>query len=142
MILPGLSGAFILLILGKYAFITSVLRDPFSIDHLQVILVFVLGCLTGILSFSRVLRYSLTHFPQTTLGLLTGFMIGALRKVWPWKVPLETEIIQGKEYILQEINVFPEVNQHLIVAIVLLVFGFSLVMVLESFQFTSKNKRI
>ena len=140
MILPGLSGAFILLILGKYAYITSVLRDPFSMDHLQIILVFVLGCLTGILAFSRVLRFALIKFPQTTLGLLTGFMIGALRKVWPWKIPLETEIIRGKEYVLQEINIMPEANLHLFIAILLMIFGFSLVLWLESLQGSSKNQ--
>ena len=69
-------------------------------------------------------------------------MIGALRKVWPWKVSIETEIIRGKEYVLQEINVFPEVNQHLIVAVVFLILGFSLIMILESFQGISKNKKI
>ena len=132
MILPGLSGAFILLILGQYAFITSVLRDPFHWDHLQIILVFVLGCLTGILAFSRVLRFCLKKFPQTTLGLLTGFMIGALRKVWPWKIPLETEIIRGKEYVLQEINVLPELDPHLLIACLLMIIGFALVLKLES----------
>ena len=142
MILPGLSGAFILLILGKYAYITSVLRDPFSMDHLQIILVFVLGCLTGILAFSRVLRFALTKFPQTTLGLLTGFMIGALRKVWPWKIPLETEIIRGKEYVLQEINIMPETNLHLFIAILLMIFGFSLVLWLGSHQGKSRNQEI
>ena len=142
MILPGLSGAFILLILGKYAYITSVLRDPFSMDHLQIILVFVLGCLTGILAFSRVLRFALKKFPQTTLGLLTGFMIGALRKVWPWKIPLETEIIRGKEYVLQEINIMPETNLHLFIAILLMIFGFSLVLWLGSHQGKSRNQEI
>ena len=142
MILPGLSGAVILLILGKYAYITSVLRDPFSMDHLQIILVFVLGCLTGILAFSRVLRFALTKFTQTTLGLLTGFMIGALRKVWPWKIPLETEIIRGKEYVLQEINIMPETNLHLFIAILLMIFGFSLVLWLGSHQGKSRNQEI
>ena len=142
MILPGLSGAFILLILGKYAYITSVLRDPFSMDHLQIFLVFVLGCLTGILAFSRVLHFALTRFPQTTLGLLTGFMIGALRKVWPWKIPLETEIIRGKEYVLQEINIMPETNLHFFIAILLMIFGFSLVLWLGSLQGKSRNQEI
>ena len=132
MILPGLSGAFILLILGKYAFITSVLRDPFSWEHLQILFVFLLGCLTGILGFSRVLRYGLARFRDVTLGMLTGFMIGALRKVWPWKIPLETEIIRGREYVVREINVLPQIDDQLTWAAGLILLGFFFVILLES----------
>ena len=132
MILPGMSGAFILLILGKYTYITSVLRDPFSWEHMQILLVFILGCVTGILGFSRILRYGLERFRETTLGLLTGFMIGAMRKVWPWKIPLKSEIIRGKEYILREINVMPELDVQLVWALILMLFGFVCVMSLEN----------
>jgi hypothetical protein len=59
-------------------------------------------------------------------------MIGALRKVWPWKISLETEIIRGKEYVLQEINVLPELNLHLLIAVMLMIIGFSLVLKLET----------
>lgn len=81
MILPGISGAFILLLIGKYEYMITALID----FNLPVIIVFVLGCFVGILSFSRLLSYILEHYRFTALALLAGFMIGSLNKVWPWK---------------------------------------------------------
>ena len=81
MILPGISGAFILLLIGKYEYMITALID----FNIPVIIVFVLGCLVGILSFSRFLSYILEHYRFPTLALLAGFMIGSLNKVWPWK---------------------------------------------------------
>jgi len=81
MILPGISGAFILLLLGKYEFmIKSLVNMDFS-----VVAVFILGCAVGLLSFSRFLSWILTHYRYPTLALLSGFMLGSLNKVWPWK---------------------------------------------------------
>jgi putative membrane protein len=81
MILPGISGAFILLLLGKYEFMINALIG----FNIPVILVFVLGCILGLLGFSRFLNWILTHYRFPTLALLAGFMIGSLNKVWPWK---------------------------------------------------------
>lgn len=81
MILPGISGAFILLLLGKYEFMIKSLVEM----NLAVIAVFVLGCIIGLLSFSRFLSWILTHYRFPTLALLSGFMLGSLNKVWPWK---------------------------------------------------------
>jgi len=81
MILPGISGAFILLLLGKYEFMINALIE----FNIPVILVFVLGCILGLLGFSRFLNWILTHYRFPTLALLAGFMIGSLNKVWPWK---------------------------------------------------------
>jgi len=85
MILPGISGAFILLILGKYEFITATLKNPFLPQHLVIIIVFCLGCLIGLLSFSRLLNYLLKNFHQLTMAFLTGLMVGSMPKIWPWK---------------------------------------------------------
>ncbi|HEX5167531.1 MAG TPA: DUF368 domain-containing protein [Cyclobacteriaceae bacterium] len=81
MILPGISGAFILLLLGKYEFIITALNEL----NIPVILVFVLGCIIGLLSFSHLLTWILDHYHDLTIALLAGFMIGSLNKVWPWK---------------------------------------------------------
>tara|TARA_B100000945_G_scaffold313743_1_gene310286 strand:+ start:201 stop:1214 length:1014 start_codon:yes stop_codon:yes gene_type:complete len=134
MLLPGLSGSFILLIMGKYAFITSALRNPFFMENTQILLIFLAGCLTGILGFSRIIHYGLTRWHDFTIALLSGFMIGAMRKVWPWKVPLESQIIRGKEYVIREENVLPLVDGDLIIALMLMSVGFSLVLVLEKFS--------
>lgn len=81
MILPGISGSFILLLLGKYAFIMEAVKD---LDFV-ILGVFLVGAVIGITSFSRLLSYALRKWRAVTLSLLTGFMAGSLNKVWPWK---------------------------------------------------------
>jgi putative membrane protein len=81
MILPGISWAFILLLIGKYEYMITALIEM----DIPVILIFVLGCFLGLVGFSRFLSWILTHYRFPTLALLAGFMIGSLNKVWPWK---------------------------------------------------------
>jgi len=134
MILPGLSGSFILLVLGKYAFITAALRNPFMLENTQILLIFIAGCIAGILGFSRILRYGLMRWHDFTIAFLTGLMIGAMRKVWPWKVALESQIIRGKEYVIREENVWPMMDGDLVIALLLMSTGFTLVLLLEKFS--------
>jgi putative membrane protein len=93
MILPGISGAFLLLILGKYSYILEALSSVIhqrKFDHnLVVVIVFILGCVCGLLAFSRVLNWLLTRYNAFTLAMLTGLMIGSLRKIWPFQQPTE-----------------------------------------------------
>jgi|YNPMSStandDraft_2_1061718.scaffolds.fasta_scaffold05610_4 putative membrane protein len=84
MILPGISGAFILVLLGKYRYILGAL---IRLD-LIIILTFGAGCVIGLLSFSRLLRWLIARFHDPTIAALTGLMIGSLRKVWPWQAAL------------------------------------------------------
>ncbi len=90
LILPGISGSFILLLLGMYGIIIpeikTVLANPNS-ESLILVSVFALGCLTGLLSFSRVLSYTFKHYADSTLAALTGIMLGSLPKIWPWRNP-------------------------------------------------------
>ena len=81
MILPGISGAFILLLIGKYEYMITALIQ----FNIPVIIVFVLGCFLGLLGFSHFLSWILKHYRFPSLALLAGFMIGSLNKVWPWK---------------------------------------------------------
>lgn len=81
MILPGISGAFVLLLIGKYEYMINALIQ----FNLPVILVFAVGCLLGLIGFSHVLSWILTNYRYPSLALLAGFMIGSLNKVWPWK---------------------------------------------------------
>ena len=85
MILPGISGAFILLLIGKYQYIVKALIDV----NIPVILVFLMGCVTGLISFSRFLTWILKNYHNATVALLAGFMLGSLNKVWPWRAVLE-----------------------------------------------------
>jgi len=131
MILPGISGAFILLILGKYAYITATLKNPFLPANMAVITIFLAGCLTGLLGFSRVLKYLLQRYNALTLAFLTGLMMGSMRKIWPWKEAVETVVIRGKQYVLVDRNVLPTVDSEFILAVAVALAGFAAVFFLE-----------
>ena len=92
MILPGISGAFILLLLGKYTDITAIIRQVtkgnISTEALLTLGIFATGCFVGLISFCKLLRWLLKHYHQGTLAVLCGIMIGALRKLWPFKIDL------------------------------------------------------
>ena len=126
MILPGISGSFILVLLGKYYFIMDAVK---TLD-VVVIAVFGAGVCIGITSFSHILSYALAHFRNITLAVLTGFMLGSLNKVWPWKEVVETFVdSHGEVKPLIETNILP--NAHVPEAVVLMVVGFFLVYFLE-----------
>ena len=100
MILPGISGAFVLLVLGKYHEITGLLRGvlhgDIRYDTLQAIVVFVAGAAIGLLSFSKILNWLLDTYKALIMSLLCGFMIGSLRKIWPFKHDLTPSIDKFK----------------------------------------------
>ena len=105
MILPGISGSFILLLFGKYEYVLSALKEFRIVD----ILIFAAGCLVGILSFSRLVSWLLKKYHQVTIGILAGFMLGSLYKVWPWKETLKTFVDRhGEVKPLIEGNIFPD----------------------------------
>ncbi len=138
MILPGISGSFILVLLGKYAYII----DSLSQFKLDVIALFGVGCVTGLLSFSHLLSWLLKSYHNLTMAILTGFMIGSLNKIWPWKETLSfTTDRHGEQVPLEQINLLPqnfEGENQLAFAVVLSVIGFALIFVLEGLgkQFT------
>ncbi|HUH27049.1 DUF368 domain-containing protein [Gelidibacter sp.] len=84
MILPGISGSFILVILGAYKTLSDAIHD-FDFKRIAI---FAIGALIGLLSFSRVLKWLFNHYKNTTLAVLTGFIFGSLNKIWPWKETL------------------------------------------------------
>ena len=132
MILPGISGAFLLFMLGKYEFVTGTLKNPFVLDNFLVLAVFAAGAGIGIIVFSRLLHYLLHRWHALTISALTGFMIGALRKVWPWKEVLETSVIRGKVHVLREQNVLPGgVDGDLFLAVALALAGVAVVLLLD-----------
>jgi putative membrane protein len=85
MILPGISGSFVLVLLGKYDY---VMKAVTNLD-IVIIFVFICGAAIGITSFSRLLSYLLRRFHDITIAVLAGFMLGSLNKVWPWKIEEE-----------------------------------------------------
>jgi len=138
MILPGISGAFILVLLGSYNYILSALSS-FKID---VIAVVGAGAAVGILSFSHLLSWLLNKYHNMTIGLLSGFMIGSLNKVWPWKETITTRIDRHGEVIpvLQD-NILPGTfetlanqDSQLFFALALAVVGFLLIWIMEKYS--------
>lgn len=126
MILPGISGSFILVLLGKYFFIMEAVK---TLD-LVIIGIFGVGAVIGITTFSRVLSFALMHFRNVTLAVLSGFMLGSLNKVWPWKETLETYVdSHGVVKPLIESNIMP--NAHVAEAVALMFVGFFVVYFLE-----------
>ena len=104
------------------------------LENTHILMIFLAGCVTGILGFSRILRYGLLRWHDFTIAFLIGLMIGAMHKVWPWKVTLESQIIRGKEYVIREENVWPLMDVDLVISMLLMSAGFALVLVLEKFS--------
>ena len=134
MILPGISGSFILVLLGKYFYIMEAVKT----FNIPVMLVFICGAAIGITSFSRVLSFALRRFHDITISVLAGFMLGSLNKVWPWKETIETYTdSHGVVKPLVEANIMP--NQLVWEAVGLMVLGYAIVYFLEKLSMkTSK----
>jgi putative membrane protein len=135
MILPGISGSFILLLLGKYQFILNALNE----GKISVLAVLILGALIGIISFSHLLSWLLRKYHQLTIAVLAGFMIGSLNKIWPWKITVEEFLdSHGISQPLVQNNVLPGrfaewsgTDPQVLWAILLALAGFLLIFVLE-----------
>ena len=135
MILPGISGAFILLLMGKYHYIMQAVGDL----NIPVILVFVAGAVSGIIAFSHLLSWLLKHWHDCTIAVLMGFMLGSLNKVWPWKQTVESYTdSHGQTMPLVERNILPDTferlsgsDAHLGEALLLGAAGFLLIYAIE-----------
>lgn len=104
MILPGISGSFILVILGMYAPVLDAIRAP----DLAILGMFAVGCLIGLLSVARLITWAFSRFHDLVLAVLIGFMVGALNKVWPWKETLSWRTnSSGEQVPLNEASVSP-----------------------------------
>ena len=147
MILPGISGAFILLLLGAYPTVMGALNGfrealtagntDLMLHNGSMILIFIVGAILGLLTFSRILAWMFRNYHNTTLAVLTGFMLGSLNKVWPWKETISTRINSHGEVVpfIQK-NVLPgnfEGDAHILFVIGLAIIGFALIYFLEKF---------
>jgi putative membrane protein len=102
MILPGISGSFILLLLGMYQLLITAVAER----QLFVLMLFVMGALIGLLLFSRLIKWILDRYYRITLLFLSGLMLGSLTKVWPWKLSIEN-MATDQHQLLQVHNVMP-----------------------------------
>ena len=141
MILPGISGSFILLLLGKYQFVLNAVNEV----KVDILLLLAVGAAIGLLSFSNLLSWLLKKYHNLTIALLAGFMVGSLNKIWPWKINVTTYTdSHGEIQPLLQKNVLPYVyeqqtgfNSQFLLAIVMSVIGFIIIWQVE--KIASKN---
>ncbi|MFB2705638.1 MULTISPECIES: DUF368 domain-containing protein [Marinobacter] len=137
MILPGVSGSFLLLIIGMYAPVLAAIKSV-ELAHLGL---FAAGCLIGLLSVARIITLAFRHFHDTVLALLTGFMVGALSKVWPWQKTLSWRTNSaGEQVAVSQAPVGPETwaslygqDPQIMLAIAMAIAGLVVVLALEWF---------
>ncbi|MCG2431274.1 DUF368 domain-containing protein [Aequorivita xiaoshiensis] len=153
MILPGISGAFILLLMGAYTTVIgiitqltegiSTLDTSLILNSLGKILIFGLGAIVGLKIFSKVLNWLFNHHKNLILAVLTGFMIGALNKIWPWKEVLQYRLNHaGEEVPFLERSILPQNfdgNPQVILAIVFAIIGFLTIFLLERVAVKKQN---
>lgn len=153
LILPGISGSFMLLLMGMYTRIIPSIKlalkeqDP---DAFIVLVVFAAGCLVGLVTFARLLSWTFKNYNAPTLALLTGFMIGSLNKIWPWRVPLDQiTTAEGKIKTVTESNLFPQAYEaasgneaQLMLCLIAALIGFLAVFLLERFGNTEPTETL
>lgn len=137
MILPGLSGAYILVVMGVYQTVLSNLRIAqdliFNFDQTQfintasILGVFILGILVGIKVFAKFLSWLLNHYPQRSIAVLVGLMIGALHKVWPWQNTVADSVKESLAVLPHEYNGDPQI----LIVITWMLIGFGILFLIE-----------
>lgn len=137
MILPGISGAFILVLLGAYKTILEAIHER----NILLLSAVGVGAVVGLLSFSRVLKWLFNHYKNITLAILTGFLIGSLNKIWPWKNVLESRFINGKLIVVDEQSIWPTQysgDNQILHAVFLAFIGFLIILILEKIAVVKK----
>lgn len=133
MILPGISGSFILLLLGVYPSMLA------AVSELDLVFIAVLGsgAIVGLLSFSRLLKWTLDNYYDVTVAILTGFLIGSLNKIWPWKRTLEYRLDRHGEsvpFIQENISPLEYPDPQVVVVVALALLGVGLLFALSKFK--------
>ncbi len=148
LIMPGISGSFILLLLGMYTIIVPHVKEAIkgSTESIQISFIFFMGCLTGLFTLAHILSWLFKHYRCQLLALLTGFIFGSLNKIWPWRNPAIWLDEQGNTItdavlatlidarLIREYNVMPwnfDGNPNTFITIGFMVFGMALVFMLE-----------
>jgi putative membrane protein len=131
MILPGISGSYILLLIGIYPVVMTAVTER----NITILSAIAIGVIIGLLSFSKLLKWLFAHYKQEMLVVLTGIMLGSLNKVWPWKKTVSTYLDSHNEIkplLEQSISPFSfEGDAQLTLAIVLAIIGFAIILIME-----------
>lgn len=132
MILPGLSGSFILILMGNYELLMVTAITDLNV---RLLVTFFIGSLVGLMIFSHILSWVLKHYKDATLALLTGFILGSLKIIWPWK---QLTLIE-KKILKDNWDVYPVINQEILLPFIAILVGIIIVYILE--KYSSKNNR-
>jgi putative membrane protein len=130
MILPGISGSFVLLLLGKYEFALQAVNDRMVMD----LLLLGGGAVVGLILFSNLLAWLLKNFHDAMVALLVGFMIGSLNKIWPWKQTIKTIIVDDQVRPLIEKNILPSFRESgdlVLMALMMALAGIAIIVLIE-----------
>ena len=136
MILPGLSGAYVLLLMGNYI----LTMQAISSLNIMILAPIAIGCILGLVLFSRLLSYLFKNFKSQTIGLLTGFVTGSLVIIWPWKVTNYMTLENGKQKATGYDWFMPGFDSDFFYALVLAVLGFAIVFGMERMAKTGQNE--
>lgn len=167
MTLPGLSGSFILILLGNYVLLLvdsvnalydsmidilsgnfNAVVEPFRLKMIKVLAVFTLGSVTGLVSFSHILNFVLKRYKAITISMLMGFIVGSLGVVWPWKKTIYKLSESGdllfdgnsKKIVENYERFLPELNLETFVAAFFIIVGICLVLFLEWYGHKTRKK--
>ncbi|WP_298285581.1 DUF368 domain-containing protein [uncultured Lutibacter sp.] len=140
MILPGISGSFILVLLGAYKPVLDAIHNK----DFKLLAILATGAIVGLLFFSKILKWLFNHYRNFTLAMLTGFILGSLNKIWPWKQPLTWRLnSHGVKVPFNEQSILPssyEGEPQIAMAIILAVIGFLVIILLEKLAKVSSKK--
>ena len=127
MILPGLSGSFVLILMGNYQLVAI---DAINNRDLNIIIPVLIGAVVGLVAFSHIISWVFKRYKDQTISTLTGFILGSLGIIWPWKTPIE-ELFGEKLKVVGYNYFIPELNLEFIIAIAIMLFGILSIWILE-----------
>ena len=137
MILPGISGSYILVLMGDYSLVINAIdmltKNP--MEAMKVIAPVMIGVVVGIIAFAHVLAWIFKHYHDMTISLLTGFIVGSLPIIWPWKIYENGALPMAKD------NILPEMNAEFFIAVAIIILGAGLIIVTETIANRMKSKK-
>ncbi len=143
MILPGISGSYILVLMGDYQLVVingidMLTKSP--MESMKILLPVIIGAIVGILAFAHVLAWIFKNYHDMTISLLTGFIVGSLPIIWPWKENICETLSNGKEIVTGYNWKLPEMNSEFIIALAIIIIGAALIIITETIANHKKRK--
>lgn len=142
MILPGLSGSYVLLLMGNYEYVmidavNMLTTSPW--EGIKILIPVVIGAVIGLLAFAHLLSWIFKNFHDQTVALLTGFILGSTPIIWPWKHAITNALKDGTEKVVGYQWQWPAINTEFFIALVIMLLGTAIIIVTE--QLASKKEK-